>query len=170
MLRASEPGSFEASARVRRWLESGAATLDAAEVARIARFAGNGLFNTALSYALFVVMLKMGMPVFDALLSSAGITTVFNFHISRLLVFRSKQKGLLLRFMSVYSVMLLVNYAVLLALQACGMPIWLAQAAVVLPIAALAYAAQRSLVFGPDARCEPVTLPDHHTYEGGNGH
>ena len=121
--------------------------LNAPELARVARFAGNGLFNTGLSYVLFFMMLAVGTSVFMALLLSAGAVTLLNFHSSRLLVFRSKQKGLMLRFTSVYVVMILFNYIVLLTLKACGVPSWLAQALVILPIAAISYVAQRNLVF-----------------------
>ena len=117
------------------------------ELLRIMRFVANGLFNTALSYILFIILLRFGLTPFPALLFSTGTTILVNFQTSRRLVFRSEKAGTMRLFVSAYILLFLIDYLVLSALAAMGMPNWAAQGVIVIPLAVATYAVQRNIVF-----------------------
>ena len=121
--------------------------------ARLVRFAGGGLLNTAYGYLTFTLSLRLGLAVPLALVASTVSGIVFNFQTSRRLVFESKETGLLFRFALVYLVLLAVNYAAISALQSCGLRPGTGQAMLVLPMALAAFLAQHNLVFRPGRSC-----------------
>lgn len=118
--------------------------------AHLVRFAGTGLLNSAFGYTVFVLLLKTGMAVPAALVGSTLSGILFNFQTSRRLVFQSRRTGLLLRFAVVYVVLFGMNYTAIVALKACGLAPWAAQAVLVIPMALTAFVAQRNLVFQQD--------------------
>jgi len=109
------------------------------------RFIAVGLLNTAFGYAMFAVLIRLGVPAGPALVVATLLGIAFNFQTSRRLVFRAH--GRWLRFLAVYGFVLAVNWALLRAARAEGIgPLW-AQAALVLPLAALSFLGQRLFVF-----------------------
>ncbi len=111
------------------------------------RFIAAGLLNTAFGYTVFVVLIWAGMGSLAALVLATAAGVLFNFQTSRALVFRDQRAGML-RFASVYIVMIGVNWAALSALERLGLQPWAAQGVLTLPLALLSFAAQKFLVFG----------------------
>jgi putative flippase GtrA len=113
------------------------------------RFGLVGLLNAAFGYTVFAVLVLAGIWPGAALAGTMVAAIAFNFQTSRRLVFRSH--GHVLRFIAVYTVVLLVNLATLRALRWCGLPDLGSQALLTLPIAAMSFIGQRRFVFGPAA-------------------
>lgn len=113
----------------------------------VLRFAVVGLLNTGFGYVAFLACLALGLPVPAALVLSTGAGVAFNFQTSRRLVFRSRDRGLMPRFVAVYALLTGLDWIALRWLEARGVPAWSAQGGLVLPLAALSFAAQRRFVF-----------------------
>lgn len=113
--------------------------------ALLLRFGLVGLLNTAFSYVVFVLLLAATQWPDGALVGAALAGVAFNFQTLRRLVFRSR--GNVLRFVAVYLAVLTLNAAGLRALRLYGLSDRAAQAALTLPVAALAFAGQRGFVF-----------------------
>lgn len=116
---------------------------------QLIRFGFSGVLNSMFGYALFLLLLKCGMSAGGALIVVPLAGTVFNFQTSQRLVFRSGERGSLLRFALVYLVLLGINYAGFMALHRLGLADWAAQGLLVVPVALLSFVIQRSLVFRP---------------------
>lgn len=114
------------------------------------RFLIVGLLNTLFGYGVFVVVVALGAGIGLALVVSTILGVLFNFQTTRRLVFRSKAAGLLGRFVAVYGVSLAINYLALRALAQTGLPAWIAQGILILPLALLTFVLQRQFVFGRD--------------------
>jgi putative flippase GtrA len=110
------------------------------------RFGLVGLVNTGFGYAVFAVLVLAGVWPGAALAGTTAAAVVVNFQASRRLVFRSN--GPILRFVTVYIVVLAVNWAALRLLQWCGLPGLGAQALLTLPVAAVSFVGQQRFVFG----------------------
>ena len=115
--------------------------------AQILRFALAGLLNTAFGYSAFLACLAVGLPVLPALLLSTAAGVLFNYQTARRLVFRCGVERRLPQFVALYACVTGLDWAALRLLAVLGVPAWLAQAGLVLPLAALTFAAQRCLVF-----------------------
>jgi putative flippase GtrA len=108
-------------------------------------FLAMGLVNALFGYAAFAAALYLGAKPFAALVAAATAGVLFNFQTSRWVVFRSR--GGALRFAALYAAILAINWGALGALRAIGLSTLLAQAVVVLPLAALSFLGQRMFVF-----------------------
>lgn len=115
--------------------------------ARFARFLVVGGLNTLFGYALFVALVSLPIPRFVALLLSTVGGTLFNFRSTGSIVFAQQDPRLLWRFVAVYAALLGVNYAGLEALIARGLSVYVASAAMILPMAVLGFLMQRQFVF-----------------------
>lgn len=118
-------------------------------LSQLIRFGFSGVLNTVFGYTLFLFLLKCGAPAGAALVVGTLVGIVFNFQTSRRLVFQSDENGLLLRFALVYLVLLGINYAGLVALRWSGLADWAGQGVLVVPMALLSFAIQRTVVFRP---------------------
>ena len=116
-----------------------------AAVLLLLRFGVVGLLNTAFGYAVFAVLVLAGIWSGAALVASTTAGVAFNFQTSRRLVFRSR--GRLLRFVGLYCAVLALNWSALRALHWTGLNDLRSQALLVLPLAAISFAAQRTFVF-----------------------
>ncbi len=125
-----------------------AAVTEAASTALPARFLLAACLNTFFGYVAFLLVLSTGVSATVALAVSTTAGIFFNFQTARRIVFRSHRPGRLLAFAAVYVFVFLVNDLALSALAAGGVPAWIAQAAMIAPMALLAFVAQRWLVFG----------------------
>jgi len=111
------------------------------------RFGLVGVLNAAFGYAAFAFLVVAGVWPGVALIAANLAGIAFNFQTSRRLVFRTKGRGL--RFAVLYCVMMALNWAGLRILQRVGLSALLAQALLVLPVAALSFLGQRLFVFHP---------------------
>jgi Predicted membrane protein len=109
------------------------------------RYGLNGLFNTAVTYALYLVLIRhIGYQVSIVICYAVGI--VLSFAVNRALVFRAT--GRFARFFLVYVALLLVNIAVTTALvEAAGLGKALAQLPAIGVVFVLGFIINRSFVF-----------------------
>jgi putative flippase GtrA len=115
------------------------------------RFGLVGLLNAAFGYAVFALLVLAGLWAGAALVVANAAGVAFNFQTSQRLVFRSGERGRGLRFAALYGAVLIVNWMALRTLHNLGMSNLLAQALLVLPVAALSFLGQKLFVFGPAA-------------------
>ena len=109
------------------------------------RFALVGLINTGFGYAMFALLILVGVWPAAALVGAAIAGVAFNFQTSRRLVFRSKGRSL--RFVAVYGAVLICNWAALRTLRQCGLADLESQAMLALPVAVMSFLGQRTFVF-----------------------
>ena len=110
------------------------------------RFGLVGLLNAVFGYAVFALLIWLGIEPSVALVVATVAGTLFNFQTSRRLVFRSR--GDAARFIAVYVVVLAINWTALRMLRRYGVAELEAQAILTLPVAALSFIGQRRFVFG----------------------
>jgi putative flippase GtrA len=123
----------------------------AAYGSRPLRFLVIGALNTAVGYAIFYVTLAVTGGSFVALVVMMTLGVLFNFFSTGTLVFNSRDRRLLHRFIGVYGVVFLVNFVCLRALEGLGVGSALAQALLTPFLAYLSYRLNRDFVF-PDDR------------------
>ncbi len=110
------------------------------------RFGVVGLLNAGFGYTVFALLVLAGLWSGAALVVTMVVAVGFNFQTSRQLVFRSN--GRVLRFVAVYGVVLVLNWAALRVLRWCGLHDLESQALLTLPIAAVSFLCQQRFVFG----------------------
>lgn len=125
---------------------------------RFARFLCVGGLNTLFGYGLFVLALRLDAGIMPALVSATALGMLFNFQTSRRLVFGAGRRGRLTVFVAVQGAALAINALALHLLVRLGIPAWLAQALLILPMAAASYVAQRHLVFADNLFTPPLTV------------
>ena len=113
------------------------------------RFLFVGLLNTAFGYGTFLLLLWTGLSSQIALIGAWIMGVLFSFRTIRTLVFTG-HNGRIGRFVTVYLVMLALNWSALLVLEARGAPAWLAQGALTFVVALVSFAAQKIFVFSPE--------------------
>jgi putative flippase GtrA len=111
------------------------------------RFGLAGPVNGCFSYAAFAALMLLGVGPLGALIGATVAGVAFNFQTSRWFVFQEGGHGRGLRFVSLYGVLLVLNWATLRTLRATGLPELAAQALLILPIAALSFLGQKVFVF-----------------------
>ncbi|WP_158808261.1 GtrA family protein [Beijerinckia sp. L45] len=116
-------------------------------LSQLIRFGLTGVLNTVFGYGFFVLLLACGTPAFPALVVASVAGVAFNFQTSRRLVFQSSESGRSLRFVLIYLILFVINYAAFTALRWTGLADWSAQGALVLPMALLSFLMQRVIVF-----------------------
>jgi putative flippase GtrA len=110
------------------------------------RFGMVGLVNTGFGYAMFALLILAGAWPDAALVGATIAGVAFNFQTSRRLVFRSK--GCSARFIALYIIVLVFNWAALRALRQCGLADIESQAMLAVPVAAVSFLGQKAFVFG----------------------
>lgn len=111
------------------------------------RFLLVGAVNTAVGYALFAAFILLGLHYGIATALATVLGVLWNFQTIGRVVFASRDRSLLLRFASVYAVSYVLNVAILRAFEATRVHVLVVQAALVLPMAALAFTLHRRFVF-----------------------
>ena len=111
------------------------------------RFLLVGALNTAFGYGVFALFILVGLHYGIAAALGTILGVLFNFQTIGRIVFESRDRGLLARFAAVYAITYVVNVAALRALEATRVHVLIVQAALVLPMAALAFALHRRFVF-----------------------
>jgi putative flippase GtrA len=114
---------------------------------RFVRFLLISALNTAFGYALFAVLILVGIryPLAAAIGTVLGI--LFNFQTTRRLVFESHDVSLILRFFGVYAITYAVGVLLLWLGERRGVPVLATAALCAVPMGLLAYTLQRLLVF-----------------------
>lgn len=115
---------------------------------RALRFLAVGGLNTLVGYGLFALFTWLGLPYPLAIGLATALGIGFNFQSTGRLVFGGAPVGRLGRFIGAYALTYLLNVAAVAALLHLGLNVYLANAAVILPLAVIAYMLQRTFVFG----------------------
>ena len=111
------------------------------------RFLVVGALNSAFGYSVFAVLVKSGLHYSSALFLATVVGMLFNYKTTGRLVFQSRVKGLLLRFVGVYVFLYAVNVAAMKLLLVNGVGTLVSGAALLLPMAGLSYILNKNLVF-----------------------
>lgn len=114
---------------------------------RFIRFLLVGGLNTVFSYSLFALLIWLGLPYPLAIGLATVAGVAFNFQSTGRLVFGAAPLGRLGRFIAAYAFTYVLNVAMVAGLLQLGLNVYLANAAVILPLAMLTYMLQRSFVF-----------------------
>ena len=116
------------------------------------RFVLIGVVNTAFSFGLYLLFVYLGLHFATANLLATLAGIVFSFRMQGSLVFDNKSWKPLLRFVPVWTLIYLLNVALIAALTALGMNAYAAGAAALLPTVAMSYFMQKRFVFGREPR------------------
>ena len=111
------------------------------------RFLFVGGLNTVFGYVVFAGFLLLGFSPSRALALATILGVAFNFVTSGTLTFGSRDMKRLPSFCLTYAILFVINLLALHGLVAAGVRPAIAQAIIVLPLAALSYVIQRDLVF-----------------------
>lgn len=114
---------------------------------RFFRFLVVGGLNTAFSYALFAVLILLGVHYAAAGLVTTVSSVAFNFNTTGRLVFGSHDGSRIFRFTVVYAIMYVVGTGLVGIAKEVGVPVLLSSAVLLLPMALLGFTLQRLLVF-----------------------
>lgn len=118
------------------------------------RFLCTGVLNTAFGYAVYVLLVVGGTPLWLAVAGSTVLGVLFNFFSYGRLVFGPAQLGRLPAFIAVYVVLYALNVALAYLLTAWGVGALVAQALLLPFLAALAFLLLRTFVFGSPPQSE----------------
>lgn len=112
------------------------------------RFLLAGFLNTLFGYSVFYALLSATQNATLSLAVSTLLGVAFNFRSIGALVFGSSDPRRMKRFACVYAFLFVANALALAGLQRLSIPPALAQAALLLPVAALSFDLNRRYVFG----------------------
>ncbi|WP_199288934.1 GtrA family protein [Pseudanabaena sp. FACHB-1998] len=106
-----------------------------------------GLINTLFGYGMFALLLHLGLYYRYSLLIATICGILFNFKTIGILVFKSRNNRLIVRFVAVYLVIYLLNVESLRIIYMMGISILLGQAILVIPLAIVSYFLNKIIVF-----------------------
>lgn len=115
---------------------------------QLVRFALVGGLNTLFSYAVYAVLLYLGLPFAVANFGAMALGILFSFRTQGALVFRNRDRKLLLRFACCWVLIYLFNIGLIAVLVRAGLNAYTAGALALLPVTLLSYVVQKLLVFG----------------------
>jgi putative flippase GtrA len=115
------------------------------------RFLVVGALNTAFGYALFAAFVLVGLHYGLAAALSTVLGVLFNFQTIGRIVFESRDHSLVYRFAAVYGITYVLNVGILRALEGTHVHVLVIQAALVLPMAVVAFVLHRRFVFRREA-------------------
>ena len=116
---------------------------------RFLQFLAVGGLNTLVGYGLFALFAWLGLPYPLAIGLATVLGVAFNFQSTGRLVFGGAPLGRLGRFVAAYGFTYLLNVAAVAGLLKLGLNVYLANAAVILPLTLITYMLQRTFVFPP---------------------
>lgn len=111
------------------------------------RFLAVGLLNSLFGYGCFALLVYLGMHYAAALLFATVAGVLFNFKTTSRLVFNSRDNRLVLHFAATYIFVYTINVASLKVLTTIGIDVYYGGAALILPMAILAYFLNKRFVF-----------------------
>lgn len=114
---------------------------------RWVRFCLVGILNTAASYALYCLLLAVGLNYVFASLGSLALGIVFSYTTHSAFVFRQTSSDRFLRYLAVWAALYGLNVAILTVLLDLGCGPYLAGAINLPSMVLLSYVAQRFFVF-----------------------
>jgi putative flippase GtrA len=123
-----------------------------ADLRRFVRFLLVGGLNTAVGYSIFAALILLGAESVVALAGATILGLLFNFFSTGRIVFGSGDPSLLPRFLIVYGVQFLINWAALHSLERAGLAPLAAQLLLIIPLALLSFILMRRFVFGVSRR------------------
>ena len=103
------------------------------------RFLVVGGINTLFSYAVYALLILLGLHYVLAALIATICGILFNFKTTGTLVFKNKDNRLILRFFAVYSFTYLINIGLLKLFDIAGVGSLVAGAIIVLPLAIVSF-------------------------------
>lgn len=107
------------------------------------RFLVVGGINTLFSFAIYALLILLGLHYVLAALISTICGILFNFKTTGTLVFRNRDNRLLLRFFGVYAFTYLINIGLLKLFDMAGVGSLIAGAIIVLPMAVVSFADEK---------------------------
>lgn len=111
------------------------------------RFLFVGGLNTAFGYSIYAILIYLHLHYSLAALMATIFGVLFNFKTTGRLVFKSRNNRLLLKFIGVYVIIYTINIAALKVFNAFNVDMYLAGAAMLLPMAVIAFILNRKCVF-----------------------
>ena len=111
------------------------------------RFLVVGGVNTLFSFAIYALLILLGLHYVLAALISTICGILFNFKTTGTLVFKNKDNRLLLRFFGVYTFTYFINIGLLKLFDMAGVGSLVAGAIIVLPMAVVSFLLMRRFVF-----------------------
>ena len=111
------------------------------------RFLAVGLINSLFGYGCFALLVYLGAHYTVALFFATIAGVLFNFKTTSHIVFNSHDNRLILYFVATYIGVYVVNVASLKVLTLIGVDVYYGGAALVLPMAVLAYILNKRFVF-----------------------
>lgn len=121
-----------------------------------ARYLLVGVINTAFGYSVFALFVLLHLHYAVAAFLSTVLGILFNFKTTGVIVFKSRDNRLILRFSCVYGVTFVLGIAVLKAFKALGVHVLVTAAVMALPMAALSFLLMRRFVFERGNRLDGV--------------
>ena len=113
----------------------------------IGRFVLVGIFNTALSYALYCLLLYVGLAYPIALLLALIAGIIIGFVLSGRIVFKSRIAGRFHKYLLVWGLLYAVNVGLVFVLTHVGFDVYIAGLLSIFPTTVLSFVLQRRLVF-----------------------
>lgn len=114
---------------------------------RFIRFLIVGGINTAFGYGVFALLIFLKVHYAVAALLSTIFGVLFNFKTTGKLVFNSADNSLIFKFIGVYTIIYAVNTGALKVFNSYNVNMYVAGAAMILPMAMLAFVLNKNLVF-----------------------
>lgn len=111
------------------------------------RFLFVGGLNAAFGYSVYAILIYLHVHYSLAALMATILGVLFNFKTTGRLVFKSKNNRLLFKFIGVYAIIYVINVASLKVFNFFKVDMYLAGAAMLLPMAAIAFILNKNLVF-----------------------
>ena len=115
--------------------------------AQLLRFLAVGVVNTAFGYGVYALMLSIGLHYAVAAAVGTVIGVLFNFKTTGVLVFGSRDNGLIIRFIAAYVVVYGANVLGLWLLERGGADAYTSGLMTLLPAAILAFVLNKAFVF-----------------------
>ena len=111
------------------------------------RFLAVGVLNSLFGYGCFALLVYLGMHYAASLFFATVAGVLFNFKTTGFLVFNSRDNRLIWGFVATYIAVYVINVMCLKALTVVGVDVYYGGAALVLPMAILAYFLNKRFVF-----------------------
>lgn len=121
--------------------------LKKAQSHQFSRFLLVGVVNTFFGYAIFVLLLYIGLHYSVAAFISVAIGAIFNFQTTGHFVFGTRNRIFLLKFMMVYLVIYITKVLGLFMLLKVGINSYVGGALLILPLAALSFVLNKNWAF-----------------------
>lgn len=106
-----------------------------------------GVFNTLFGYAVFSILIYIGLHYTLAVFIGTIIGVIFNFKTTGKLVFNSHDNALIWKFFGVYGIIYLLNVVGLYFLEKISVDIYTAGAILIVPMALVSFWLNKRFVF-----------------------